>query len=156
MPKRTADQRTHDALRRLKSEPNVWIATASMAGVPHMVPLSLAWVNNAIVVATPTDTPTVRNANASGQARATLDDADDVVIIDADVRIDDFDHAQPSIVDAYVSRVGWDPRNNPGNWSLLTLTPRRVQSWNSIEEISGRTVMRDGVWTGPASPSPAD
>ncbi len=121
-----------------------------------MVPLSLAWVNNAIVVATPTDTPTVRNVTASGRARATLDNADDVVIVDADVRIDDFDRAQPSTVEMYISRVGWDPRNNPGSWSLLTLKPRRVQSWNSIEEISGRTIMRDGVWTHLDPSSPAD
>ncbi len=127
-----------------------------MTGIPHMVPLSLAWVNNAIVVSTPTDTPTVRNAAASGQVRATLDSADDVVIVDADVRIEDFDRAQPSTIEMYISRVGWDPRNNPGSWSLLTLTPRQIQSWNSVEEISGRTIMRDGAWTGPDPSSPAD
>lgn len=136
----------NDAIRRLGTEPNVWVATASTAGVPHLIPLSLAWVGDAVVVATPTDSPTVRNAVASGVARATLDSADDVVIIDAEVRVEDIDRAELSTVEAYVGHVGWDPRNNPGSWSLLTLTPRRVQAWNGVDEIKGRTIMRDGVW----------
>ncbi len=146
MPKRTAAERTRDALRRLETEPNVWIATASMTGIPHLVPLSLAWVDDAIVVATPTDTPTVRNASASGRARATLDSADDVVIVDADVRVEDLDRVQPSTVEAYISRVGWDPRDDPGAWSMLTLAPSRIQAWNSLQETSDRFIMRDGAW----------
>ena len=146
MANRTLSQRVDDALRRFQTEPNVWIATASLVGDPHLIPLSLAWVDEAMVVATPTDSPTVRNAVASGKARATLDSADDVVIVDARVRVEDLDSAERSVVESYVGRVGWDPRQNPGAWSLLTLTPTRVQAWNSVQEIQGRTIMRCGVW----------
>jgi hypothetical protein len=146
MTNRTRSERTEAAVRRLQTEPNVWVATASMSGVPHLVPLSLAWDGEAVIVATPTDTPTVRNAIASGVARATLDSADDVVIIDADVRVDDIVDVEPSKVDGYISRVGWDPREQSGTWSLLTLTPRRIQSWNGVGEIDGRTIMRNRTW----------
>lgn len=146
MPKRPSSQRKEDALGRLRTEPNVWVATASLAGQPHLVPLSLAWLGDAIVVATPTDTPTVRNAAASGRARATLDSADDVVIFDTEVSVEAIESADPALVEDYVRRVGWDPRNNPGSWSILTLTPERVQVWNGVEEITGRTIMRNGTW----------
>ena len=146
MANRTSSQRVNDALRRLRTEPNVWIATASLEGEPHLIPLSLAWVGDAIVVATPTDSPTVRNAMASGKARATLDSANDVVIVDAEVQVAEIDLADPSVVDAYIGRVGWDPRDNLGTWSILTLIPKRVQAWNGVNEIQGRTIMRNGVW----------
>lgn len=147
MANRTSSQRVSDALQRFQTEPNVWIATASMAGEPHLIPLSLAWIDNTIVVATPTDSPTVRNAVTSGKARATLDSADDVVIVDAHVHVEDIDSVEPSVVEGYIGRVGWDPRKNPGSWSVLTLSPTRVQAWNSANEIEGRTIMRGGVWT---------
>lgn len=141
---RTARQRVDSAIGRLESEPNVWVATGSAAGVPHMVPLSLSWNGRAIVVATPTDSPTVRNAVFSGRARASLDSAQDVVIADADVAV--FDDADEAVLHAYIDAVGWDPRDETGAWSMLILTPQRVQAWNSVREIDGRTIMRDGVW----------
>lgn len=131
---------------RLESDANVWVATASASGGPHLVPLSLAWIDERIVVATPTDTPTARNAAATRQARAALDGAVDVVLFDCDVEVMPFDQADPAIVDRFVTRVGWDPRDEPGAWSLLLLRPTRGHAWNSPSEIDGRTIVRDGYW----------
>ena len=106
----------------------------------------MAWIDGQIVVATPSDSPTARNAKSSGRARAALDGAVDVVIFDADVAVIDFDDAETSLAARYVDRVGWNPRNSPGVWSPLVLTPRRAQAWNSPSEIAGRTIIRDGRW----------
>ena len=146
MTNRSTTERATAARARLESEPSIWLATASSDGFPHLVPLSLAWIDEQIVVATPSDTPTARNAESSGRVRAALDSADDVVIFDADVAVIDFDDPETSLAARYVDRVGWDPRNNPGAWSLLVLTPRRAQAWNSPSEIAGRTIIRDGQW----------
>lgn len=148
MSNRSTSVRAQEALARLQSEANVWVATASSDGVPHLVPLSLAWIDSQIVVATPFDTPTARNGAATGRARVALDGADDVVIFDVKVEVVDFDGADPALKESYVERVGWDPRNNPGHWSLLMLTPWRAQAWNSPSEISGRTIISDGQWLG--------
>ena len=146
MTNRSTVVRAQQARSRLESEPNVWLATASTAGVPHLVPLSLAWIDDRIVVATPSETPTVQNAMSSERARAALDGADDVVIFDTDAAVFDFGDADESLVSRYVERVGWDPRDNPGRWSMLVLTPRRAQAWNGPSEIAGRTIVRDGRW----------
>lgn len=148
MSNRTTGERIASALRRLETEANIWIATASSDGVPHLIPLSLAWMDSAIVVTTPTESATVRNAIASGRARAALDSGDDVVIVDSTVTVTPLGDADPDRVASYIARVGWDPRAEPGEWSLLTLAPIRVQAWNSVSEINGRTIMRDGAWLG--------
>ena len=148
MADRTTPSRVQQVVERLSTEPNVWVATASLDGVPHLVPLSLAWIDDRVVVATPTETVTVRNATATGRARIALDSAADVVVIDADVECVGLSDADQSVLDVYASRVGWDPRSEPSEWTLLTLTPRRVQAWNSVAEIEGRTIMSHGVWRG--------
>ncbi len=144
---RSAAQRKDDTLNRLGTDANVWIATGSTEGRPHLVPLSLAWDGQRLLVATPADTPTARNATTTQTFRAALDSADDVVLIDGTVDVVDFAHADGHLVDSYVQRVGWNPANESGDWSLLIATPLTVRAWNSVEEISGRTIMRDGEWT---------
>lgn len=110
------------------------------------MPLSLAWIDDQIVVATPADTVTVRNVSANGLARASLDSAADVVLFDTDATVTNFAEADPTLIATYIKRVGWDPRDTPGEWSLLFLRPRRGQSWNGPSEITGRTIVRDGLW----------
>jgi hypothetical protein len=40
-----------------------------------------------------------------------------VVIIDADVQVKPFSEADPSIVQGYVERVGWNPSDESGEWA---------------------------------------
>ena len=135
-----------DVIARLERESNVWVATASPAGVPHLIPLSLAWDGTCVLVATPTDSPTVRNAASSGSAKVALDSADEVVLIDGEVEVIDFGAANRSAIDAYVERVGWNPAEQGGDWSLLSIAPKTVRAWNGVAEMQGRTIMKDGAW----------
>ncbi len=143
---RPASERAAHARARLATEPNVWIASASPDGVPHLVPLSLAWVNEAIVVATPESTPTARNITRTGRARASLESADDVVIFDTAASVQPFDASDPQLIAAFIERVGWDPRELPGDWAMLTLKPERGHAWIGPAEIEGRTIVRNGTW----------
>ena len=139
--------RVAEALRRLETEPDVWIATASVDGAPHLSPLSLAWDGAHILVATPTDSPTTRNIVATGRARASLADTTDVIIVRATAAAVPFVEVPAVVAESFVERVGWDPRNQEGGeWSMLTLTPEMVFAWNGEPEIVGRVIMRDGVW----------
>jgi hypothetical protein len=40
---------------------DVWVASASAYAAPYLVPLSFDWDGEALLVATPTDSPTGRN-----------------------------------------------------------------------------------------------
>ena len=52
-------------------------------GRPHLVPLSLAWDGAQVILATPANSPTARNAAASGEIRLALGTSRDVTIIEA-------------------------------------------------------------------------
>ncbi len=148
---RSTSRRKADVIARLEREANIWLPTASAEGVPHLVPLSLAWDGGRILVATPTDSPTVRNAAGSGRAKAALDDADDVVLIDGTIEVFAFSAVEAGAVEAgtietYVRLLGWNPADQPGRWSMLVITPRTIRVWNGVSEIEGRTVMKQGAW----------
>lgn len=48
--------------------------------------------------------------------------------------------------------VGWNPANESGDWSLMIATPRTIRAWKSVDEITGRTIMRNGEWATPEEP----
>jgi hypothetical protein len=146
MANRSTETRIADTIRRLESEPDVWIATASADGVPHLIPLSLAWDGSRILLATPPDSPTARNIAATEWARASLADTDDVVIVVASAAATPFEQTPGDVVEFFVEAAGWDPRREDGQWSLLTLTPETIHAWHGEPELLGRTIMRHGEW----------
>jgi len=138
--------RKADTLSLLTTEAvDVWVATASAAGAPYLVPVSLAWVDERVVIAVESKSVTARNLTASGTARLAVGPTRDVVMIDAvlersvDVAADD------PVGEAYVAQADWDPRGSNG-YEFLVLRPVRVQAWREANEIPGRTLMRDGTW----------
>jgi hypothetical protein len=55
---RSRAQRRRDTEHRLTHDIDVWVASASADGAPHLVPRSVDWEDKALLVATPTDSPT--------------------------------------------------------------------------------------------------
>lgn len=124
---------------------DVWVATASPSGAPHLVPLSLAWVDERAVIAVERRSVTARNLTASGVARLAVGPTRDVVMIDATLE-DTVDAGDGGPLGAaYVDQADWDPRLASG-YVFLVLRPVRVQVWREADEIAGRTLMRDGTW----------
>jgi hypothetical protein len=124
---------------------DAWVATASASGEPHLVPLSLAWVDGLVVVAVERTSVTARNVAVSGTARLAVGPTRDVVMIDAvlermvDVTTDE------ELGEAYTAQADWDPREDSG-YVFVVLRPVRVQAWREANELPGRTLMRDGTW----------
>ena len=58
---RSRAQRRRDTEHRLTNDIDVWVASASADGAPYLVPLCFDWDGEALLVATPTDSPTGRN-----------------------------------------------------------------------------------------------
>lgn len=143
---RPTGERIVEARRRLASESDVWVATSSPTGVPHLIPLSLTWDGTSIICVTPTANPTARNVVATGHARASLESSSDVVILETRASARDLGELRDDEVDRFVEAAGWDPRSGEGPWSVLTLTPETIFSWRGETEFEGRRLMRDGVW----------
>ena len=124
---------------------DVWVATASPTGAPHLVPVSLAWVDERAVIAVEAASVTARNLAASGTARLAVGPTRDVVMIDATLEAAVDVGSDAPLGAAYVAQADWDPRLDSG-YVFLVLRPVRVQAWREANEIAGRTIMRDGTW----------
>jgi hypothetical protein len=144
---RSHEERLEDVRALLVSAVDAWVATASPSGVPHLVPLSFAAISTDLIVcATPRTSATARNVEATRRARLGLGELRDVVMVDAAASTVAWSTAEPRLVDHFVSTRGWDPLGEPFDFAMLVLRPVRVQAWRSLEEIAGRTLMRDGSW----------
>jgi hypothetical protein len=145
-PVRPLETRKSDTLRMLATPAiDVWVATAAAAGVPYLVPLSLAWVDERVLIALEATSPTALNLAASREARLAVGPTRDVVMIDAVLDTTVSVDADQALGNAYVAQADWDPRGLPG-YVFLVLRPVRIQAWRESNEIPGRTLMREGAW----------
>ena len=139
--------RKADVLAKLTAAvPDVWVATAA-ADVPYLVPLTLAWLRERIVLATNATSRTATNIAATGTARLALGTTRDVVMIDAKLEETcPVAEAPAWVADGYANSTDWDPRQAGGTYLYLLLRPDRIQAWREVNEIADRMLMRDGTW----------
>jgi hypothetical protein len=143
---RDAAERRADVLARLNAPvADCWVATAD-GHEPYLVPLTMAWFDERIVLATARRSPTARNIAAHGRARVGLGPTRDVILIDAVL-----DAVIPvaeagAVGEAYARQNDWDPREAGDSYVFLMLRPEGIQAWREQNEIPGRTLMRDGRW----------
>lgn len=130
---------------------DVWVASASVsdgaAARPYLVPLSLAWLDERVVIALEADSRTARNLAGGATARLAVGPTRDVVMIDAvlerTVAVAD---APAALGDGYAAQADWDPRDAAAGQVYLVLRPERIQAWREVNEIADRTLMRGGTW----------
>ena len=139
---RSAEQRKDDTLARLASDVDAWIATADSAGDAYLVPLSFLWDGAGLVVSTPRSSITARNLMRGGRIRVGLGEVRDVTMIDASAELVDDEPTK----DAFAAKHGWDPREETSDYGYFRIVPDRVQAWREVNELPGRTLMRDGTW----------
>ncbi len=149
---RTREQRRADTLARLSAPAaDVWVATAGAdAGghaSPYLVPLSLAWLDERVVLATEAGSVTARNIISQGRARLGLGPTRDVVMIDAELeQVYGLNEVPAALAQGYAMQADWDPRQSGGQMQFLVLRPQRIQAWREVNELPGRTLMRGGAW----------
>jgi hypothetical protein len=138
-PRPRADRR-RDTEHRLTNDVDVWVASASAEGKPYLVPLSFDWDGEAVLVATPTNSPTGKNLATSGVARLALGPTRDVTMIEATVEVIEIDELPQEQGDRF------DPRGLTSSYRWFRITPRRIQAWREVDELPERELMRDGRW----------
>ncbi|HKG52468.1 MAG TPA: pyridoxamine 5'-phosphate oxidase family protein [Actinomycetales bacterium] len=139
-------QRRRDTEHRLTHDVDVWVATASADGAPYLVPLSFDWDGEALLVATPTDSPTGRNLAATGTVRLGLGHTRDVSMIEGKVEVLEIDALPQERGKRFAARTGFDPRSLATPYRWFRISPRRIQAWREADELPDRELMRDGRW----------
>ena len=110
------------------------------------MPLSFDWDGEALLLATPADSPTGRNLAATRTARLGLGLTRDVSMIEGDVEVLEMDALSQERGDRFAAHAGFDPRALSTRYCWFRITPRRIQAWREENEISGRELMREGRW----------
>jgi Pyridoxamine 5'-phosphate oxidase len=141
---RSLQQRKQDTLGRLESDADAWIASADAAGEAYLLPLSFLWDGAGVIVATPRSSLTGRNLSRGGRVRVGVGQLRDVTVIDGTAEPVQDERAK----DAFAAKHGWDPRDEDGDYAYFRIVPVRVQAWREVNELPGRTLMRDGNWLG--------
>jgi hypothetical protein len=144
---RTTGQRTADVITALEENRDVWLATASRSGRPHLIPVSAWWDGANVVVTTIGSSRTARNLAANGAGRIALGSPEDAMMLDVEVAgsvpVAD---ADPKLAAGFSAGVGWNPADEDGSWTYYVLRPVRGQAYRGYGELEGRDVMRDGAW----------
>lgn len=141
---RSLDQRRADALDRLDTHFQMWLATGSDGYGAHLIPVAYVWNAHTLTTATSERSRTAANLATTPQARVAIGSTDDVIMIDATATLIPVDTIDPDTADSY-ARISHDPRTMPG-FAYIQLTPQRIQVWNGFHEFPGRTVMTNGHW----------
>jgi hypothetical protein len=107
---RSRAQRRRDTEHRLTHDIDVWAASATTDGAPYLVPLSFDWDGEALLVATPTDSPTGRNLAATRAVRLGLGHTRDVSMIDGEVEVLEIGALARQLGDRFAARTGLETR----------------------------------------------
>jgi nitroimidazol reductase NimA-like FMN-containing flavoprotein (pyridoxamine 5'-phosphate oxidase superfamily) len=144
-PARPRSQRRADTLARLRSDVDLWVASADEAGLAYLIPLSYVWDDSALTVATPRASRTAVNLVRTGWARVALGTTRDVVIIEGAVEALPIG-TDARLEDAHAAATGFDPRTLAEEYVYLRITPDSIQAWREANELAGRQLMRGGEW----------
>jgi hypothetical protein len=144
-PTRSRSQRKTDTLEKLRTEVDLWVASARSDGQAYLVPLSYHWDGASLTLATPRASPTARNLIRTGWARVALGPTRDVVIIEGHVEAIRIG-TSPDLEEEHARAAGFDPRTLSEEYAYLRITPQEIQAWREDNELKGRYLMRRGEW----------
>ena len=143
---RSRAQRRRDTEHRLTHDIDVWVASASADGAPYLVPLSFDWDGEALLMATPTNSPTGRNLTASGTVRVGLGHTRDVSMIEGEVEVLKIGALPQQRGDRFAASTGFDPRALATPYRWFRIFPRRIKAGREVNELPDSELMRDGRW----------
>jgi hypothetical protein len=138
--------RRRDTEHRLTHDVDVWVASASEDGTPYLVPLSFDWDGEALLIATPANSPTGRNLAATRVVRVGLGLTRDVSMIEGDVEVIEMGELSQERGDRFAARTGFDPRELATPYRWFRIYPRRIQAWREVDELPDRELMRASSW----------
>jgi hypothetical protein len=138
--------RRRDTEHRLTHDVDVWVASASEDGTPYLVPLSFDWDGEALLIATPANSPTGRNLAATRVVRVGLGLTRDVTMIEGDVEVLEMGELSQERGDRFAARTGFVPRELATPYRWFRIYPRRIQAWREVDELPDRELMRASSW----------
>ena len=126
---RSRAQHRRDAEHRL---------THDIDRAPYLVPLSFDWDGEALLMATPTDSPTGRNLAATRAVRLGLGHTRGVSMIEGEVEVLNIDALPRERGNRFAAHTGFDPRAQTTPYRWFRISPRRIQARREVNELPAR------------------
>jgi len=133
-------------LSALEKQHDVWLATADVAGRPHLIAVSAWWDGADLLVATTGASKTARNLAMNPIVRVARGAPSDAIVIDAQMIDSRAVEDSADLAGGFAAAVGWDPREAGGGWMFFRLRPNRIQAFRGYDEIEDRDVMVRSRW----------
>lgn len=138
--------RKADVMAALEGHADVWLASATLQGRPHLIAVSAWWDGTDLVIATREDSRTGRNLAANRAATVAAGSPADAIVITVDVVKSHPVEEETRTAEGFAAAVGWDPREVGSGWTFFRLRPNRINALRGYDELDGREVMREGRW----------
>ena len=138
--------RKADVLAALEKQHDLWLASADVAGRPHLIAVSAWWDGTDLIIATTGSSKTARNLAMNPAARVAQGAPADAIVIDAQMIESRAVEDSAELAGGFAAAVGWDPREVGEGWMFFRLRPNRIQAFRGYEEIEGRDVMLRSRW----------
>ena len=138
--------RKADVLAALEKQHDLWLASADVAGRPHLIAVSAWWDGNDLIIATTGSSKTARNLAMNPAARVARGAPADAIVIDAQMIESRAVEDSAELAGGFAAAVGWDPREVGEGWMFFRLRPNRIQAFRGYDEIEGRDVMLRSRW----------
>jgi hypothetical protein len=138
-------ERRAAALEHLRSNSNLWFATASDGRGPHLIPVSYWWDGNRLTTAMFENSRTLKNVRSQPKVRVAIGSTGDVLMIDSTATIVSVTEIDPGAAEAYARAAGMTQDR-----CRVSLTSNWLRSGcrrgGDPRSFAGRTVMHRGVW----------
>ncbi|TMB76843.1 MAG: pyridoxamine 5'-phosphate oxidase family protein [Chloroflexi bacterium] len=138
--------RKADVLAALEKQHDLWLASADVAGRPHLIAVSAWWDGTDLIIATTGSSKTARNLAMNPAARVARGAPADAIVIDAQMIESRAVEDSAELAGGFAAAVGWDPREVGEGWMFFRLRPNRIQAFRGYDEIEGRDVMLRSRW----------
>src|SRR5256886_17368144 len=120
--------RKADTLAALEKQHDMWLATADVAGRPHIIAASAWWDGTDLVVATRGASKTARNLAMNPSAKVARGAPSDAVVIDAQMIDSRAVEDSADLAGGFAAAGGWGPRAGGEGWGVFRLRAGRVQA----------------------------
>ena len=111
-------------LKRLHTEPNLWLATVRPNQAPHLVPIWFVWHENKAYLCTGRQSIKARNISVNPRISFALENGGDPVVVEGSARI--LDEIPDAVAALFASKYDWNISRDSTYDAVIEITPHRV------------------------------
>ncbi len=111
-------------LKRLETDPNLWLATVHPNQTPHLVPIWFVWHENKAYLCTARRSVKARNIAANPRVSVALENGSDPVVVEGKAHI--LDEIPDAIAALFAKKYDWKIGQDSTYDIVIEITPLRV------------------------------